>query len=278
MQITCRFPGALSIDATASYTTSFLESWPQSMTTYSFQQILDLLAADMLVGMSLESSRSGIRSLSVYAHTSCQQSASMEECFSAPAYLVLSAARFLYANGSILANDGRNLEIPETLHSSILNYLQALSAASLADTGNWRNNSIFVSPDPGILNATLQPNTEVSAAVVHHPSYNAYYSPSFNSSAAQMFRTNEGWLFGTPVTGPVTISMTYTCRLQQRRHLLNFVICTFSFFLFFFISYGSILPTAVLVADLSLFATFWSIFSYAASTMARSKVPRSDGK
>jgi len=90
----------------------------------------------------------------------------------------------------------------------------ALSDASLADTGIWHNNSIFV-------NATLQ------------HMYEAYLGEDF-----------------TVTPTPAVISMTYACHFQKRKPALNFII-------------------SVLVADLSLFATFWAIFSFVASSLAR---------
>lgn len=157
--------------------------------------------------------------------------AALEDCYNKPAQLVVYAVSDPsgYSNGSAMG-------------SSIHNYLQALSAASLADTGVWHNNSIFVSP--GIVNATL-----------------------LLPGPADLLEDKPSSLNVTPT--PAIISITYTCRAWRHKPLLNFVICSFTHS--YLLEVTDPACSAVLVADLSLFATFWAIFSFVASALAKSK-------
>lgn len=230
----CTFASASLIGVTASYTTSFMDD--DELTgnmglAYSIQRVLDLLATDLQVGMSLASSQSGIQSLSTVAQINCPSdnsstsSALLKQCFSSnPVNLTLNTIKFLYSNGTVFFN-GSNPTLPETLGDSVLNYLQALSAASLADIGIWRDNSIYVSP--GIINATLQPNNIVSAALMSNTSYYEAYH-KVGSSAAQSFRTENPPINVTST--PASISLTYICHVQRRKSLSNFIICMFTGF------------------------------------------------
>jgi hypothetical protein len=141
---------------------------------------------------------------------------------------LLDSANFINADTSILINQ----TLLETLHASVSNYLQALAAASLVDTGTLRNNSLFVSPQ--FINLTLQPNDIVATALVlnrsYDPYYPSYYQQFFICSGAQILRALP-WDFmsvSMNKSQPALISMVYNCHFQQQKHLLNFVICDFT--------------------------------------------------
>lgn len=130
--------------------------------------------------------------LSAAALINCSGSdqAALEECHNSPAQLEVTGAEFSYPNGS---TEDSAFGAP-----SIENYFKALSAASLADTGIWHNNSIFVSTN--IVNETLQ-----------------------HGLNADSVRADPSAITLTPT--PAIISITYTCHFPQRKPLLNFIIC-----------------------------------------------------
>jgi hypothetical protein len=113
-----------------------------------------------------------------------------------------------------------------TLNASISNYLQAL-----ADTGIWRNNSIFLSSD--FLNSTLQPNDVVSVALSLDSFYQSYFpdyhNPLRNISGAEILRTNPFPIMGVSIRAqqPSSILVGYTCHSQRQKWLPNFIICIY---------------------------------------------------
>lgn len=213
MEFNCSF--ATSIMAvTASHTVSYSVTddtlfGPPLLEAPGIKRVIQMLALDLAQSV-------GPRSwLSAAAFIRCNQGdqdlvapAVLEECHNNPAQLEVTGAEYAYANTT---RESARLTDP-----SITNYFQALSAASLADTGIWHNNSIFVSLD--IVNATLQHG------------YNADFLRKDPSSFIVM-------------PTPAIILMTYNCHFQRRKSALNFIICSFTHF---FCLYPSVTDPACL--------------------------------
>ena len=153
------------------------------------RRVLQLLAYDL----AHFAQRQHWLSAAAFVNCSGDDQAALDECHISPAQLEVTEALFSHLNGS-------TEDVAFGSGASIENYFQALSAASLADTGIWHNNSIFVSTD--IVNETLQRGLKYADSVRAHPS-------AFTL---------------TPT--PAMISMTYTCHFPQRKPLLNFFICS----------------------------------------------------
>jgi hypothetical protein len=152
------------------------------------RRVLQLLALDL----AHFAQRRHWLSAAAFINCSGDDQAALEECHNNPAQLEVTEALFSYLNGS-------TEDVAFGSGASIENYFQALSAASLADTGIWHNNSMFVSTD--IVNETLQ-----------------------HGSNADFVRADPSAFTLMPT--PAMISMTYTCHFPQRKPLLNFVICS----------------------------------------------------
>ena len=220
---------------------------------------------------------SGIQLLSVYAIMDCGDVTISDRCLDSPDSFSLDRAMVIYGNGSVFANPSRPVTFLEPLVTAVSNYLQVLAAALCADLGVVRNNSILTSSD--FVNATLKPNDMVST-MAFHTSYQSYYPYPWiqlanGSSAEQTFRTQ--WDIFHISVPPAVISITYACHVQQRKAPLNFTICMFPGFPNTLGLLTHLTEIAVLVADLSLFATFWVAFCFVASTLAQSKVCDDDG-
>lgn len=268
------------MEVTASYSTSLLDSahirWGGYDSPDIIPVILDGFAGDLLISMSQESDSSQLQSFTVVANTVCHTA---NQCADSPVVLIPGKANFIYSNRSTYFNSSP--VFPESLNASINNYLQVFFAAALYDAGVWTPNSIFVSPD-SFVNTTLYPNDAVASAVAfnfisyqeYYPFVGKYSFPWPESSATQAMRAG---FFNSyvPQLSSAVISMTYACHGQQLKPPLTLVICMsnrYRFILYLeFINLTCQKKIAILVANLSMFATFWAAFSFGATIAARSK-------
>jgi hypothetical protein len=179
---------AVTASNTVSYsTTDDTLFGPPLLQSDGPRRVLQLLALDL----ALFARRRHWLSAAAFINCSGSDQVALEECHNSPAQLEVTEALFSNLNGStevVAFGNGASIE----------NYFQALSAASLADTGIWHNNSIFASAD--IVNETLQ-----------------------HGLSADVVRADPSAFTLTPT--PAVISMTYTCHFPQRKPLLNFFIC-----------------------------------------------------
>jgi hypothetical protein len=157
------------------------------------KRVLQLLAFDVAQLVQSRAWLSASGDIRCPGDEGVETPSALEECHNNPVQLEVTDALFVNYNGS--------LSSPGAGDPAINNYFQALSAASLGDTGLWYNNSIFVSAS--IVNATLQPGP--SAESLREDPSSFTFSPT-----------------------PAVISMSYTCHFQRRKHALNFVICLFT--------------------------------------------------
>jgi hypothetical protein len=182
--------------------------------------------------------------------------------------------KFIYTDGSVSINK----TIQDTLDASVSNYLQALAAASLADTGVWHNNSTFCSSD--FLNLALQ----VSAAIYLHTLNQSYYpnyyqinQPFVNMSRVGILMMNPFPIMGTGIdrleSSAIPVGYTHHVQWWKHNRAASFVHSISSLFLSR--ADYSTFPSAILVADLSLFSTFWGLFCLVVLALAKAKASSS---
>jgi len=226
------------------------------------RNVLDSLAYDLLAGVLAESAtptttvdilEAGAVTCDGFGDSTSIDitSAQAVACASGPVPLFITDVTLSYTNHSINwispNPPGDSVAgIPATLTESIYNYLRAESAVILADIGIWNNNSILVSP--AIFNATITPNSALSTVLSQNASLFPWKVPSV-SAASQLRR--EPSIFVAPVEtrNPATIAVSYSCRELRKKSVFRLVI-------------------SVIVADASMFATFWGVFRAVTSYFA----------
>ncbi|GBE81045.1 hypothetical protein SCP_0307680 [Sparassis crispa] len=220
------------------------------------QEALDLLAYDLIVGIIAASANSSaaIDSFLASGNVSFQRAsgASSSDQQAQQYNLMLSPNDFqaVFSNDSILDYDMGQVNLPVILNGSSSNYLQALTAAFLADIGIWNVGNIFASPE--LLNATIDRNDPVSAELSQNPALYLWQDPL--EPGAQVLRTGmlssspDSPIIPTANQSSAVIALSYLCQVQQRKELLDLII-------------------SVIVADASMFGAFWGIFMFAAATL-----------
>ncbi|KII91434.1 hypothetical protein PLICRDRAFT_508271 [Plicaturopsis crispa FD-325 SS-3] len=279
VSLMCMDPSGLSMQLFQTYDTYLFFSPPSNGGWYPsdpsagpiMQRTLDSMASDLLVSTLAFSSTSptaldGVRadgfaycpSITTYDDSKSHTPSDAERaaCDAAPVQMSLRTVSALYANDTV---GSINATLPAGMRDAVLNYFQVLNAASLGDIGLWRANSLFAAP--AMVNATIAPNDDVSAALRNNSALGKFYnyldgnvSAGAALRAATPFGVQEDEPLVIPIPNasftPAVIAVSYLCHDLKIKGALSFII-------------------SVVVADASMFAAFWGTLTFIAAAVAR---------